>query len=77
MPVLRPCSAGASHGRFVAVLSRERQALYDCSRRKEREMVAQMLEGSTPVHLTLDELDALIAASQKQLAGVNKLLKDR
>jgi len=40
-------------------------------------MVAQMLEGSTPVHLTLDELDALIAASQKQLAGVNKLLKDR
>ena len=40
-------------------------------------MVAQMPEGTTPKHLTLDELDALIAASQKQLAGVNELLKDR
>ena len=34
-------------------------------------------EGSSPARLTTDELDALIADSQKQLAGVNELLEDR
>ncbi|MEV6584356.1 hypothetical protein [Kocuria rhizophila] len=40
-------------------------------------MADQMPEGPAPAHLTLDDLDALIAASQKRLAGVNELLKDR
>ncbi|WP_276309574.1 hypothetical protein [Kocuria tytonicola] len=40
-------------------------------------MSAQTPEGPAPVRLTLDELDALITTSQKQLAGVNELLKNR
>ncbi|WP_256385970.1 MULTISPECIES: hypothetical protein [Kocuria] len=37
-------------------------------------MADQMPNGSAPARLTLDELDALIAASQKQLAAVNELV---
>ncbi|WP_255416976.1 hypothetical protein [Kocuria sp. BT304] len=40
-------------------------------------MAEQAPEGSALTHLSLDDLGALIAVSQKQLAGVNELLADR
>lgn len=42
--------------------------------RQGGDMADQMPNGSAPARLTLDELDALIAASQKQLAAVNELV---